>query len=139
MAVIDSDDPEIGKELQKLESLVSDAGGGVHSDLLIRCRDGGLSLQTKEPMKQGREIIRLARGTLLPCDQYEVNLRGDEFYVTFPKKSALSPLQRSLAETMMNLYTLTGKAVLHKKYSFILTMAAYPNLLEQILSGRNMG
>lgn len=138
MAIIRSDNPEIEKALVRLEDLVSEGGGGIHSDLVIHCRDGALSLETRERMRPGREIIRLARENLLPSDQYEVEVRGGTFTARFETKSSFTTLQQKLADTMMELYTLTNKAALHRQYSFLLSLSGYPDLLDMVAAGRNM-
>ncbi len=138
MAIIESDNPEIEKELLKLERLISEGGGGLHSDLLIHCQEGNLSLRTKEPMKPGKELVRLSRGVLLPDDQYEVSIKDRAFIVNFPKKSSLSTLQQKLAETMMALYTMTDKVALQKQYSFQLSIGPYPGLMDKIAGARQL-
>ncbi len=139
MAIIKTDNPEIEKQLQKLEKLVEEGGGGTHSELVIHDRGGSLSIETKEPMAIGKEIIRLSRDILLPADQYEVTVKNGEFIVDFPKHSNLSTLQKKLTECMMALYSLTDKVSLHQELSFLLSIAPYPNLLELLGQGRFFG
>jgi hypothetical protein len=136
MAMIEADNPDIEKELRRLVGLVESGGGGLHSGVKLICRDGGLSIETAEPMASGREIIRLSRDVLLPSTQYDLVVRKDAFQVEFPKNSALSPLQKSLAESMAALYTLTNKPALHKQHSFLLSLAAYPEILDLVAGGR---
>ncbi len=140
MAIIETDNPEIEKELKKLEALVEEGGGGTHSDLLIHThQDGGLSIETKEPMPPGKEIIRLSRDILLPADQYNVSIKNGQFDVQFPKNSNLSTLQKKLTENMIALYNLTDKVALHKKLSFLLSIFIYPELVDLLAKGRLFG
>ncbi len=139
MAIVESDNPEIKKELLALEKLIEQGGGGIHSKVIICDQGGGLSIKTAEPMDRGKEIIRLSRDTLLPADQYNVLVKRDEFHLEFPKNSSLSNLQRQLAETMIALYNLTGKVRLHKELSFLLSLQPYPELFEKLKEGRVFG
>lgn len=139
MAIIKADDPLIEKELLRLEELVTDGGGGVHSDMVIVAENGGLSVQTREPMANGREIIRLSRDVLLPSDKYQIGVKGDEFTIEFADKSGFSDLQRELGETMITLYNLTHKVKMQREYSFLLSLAPYPELVDFIDSGRMFG
>lgn len=139
MAIVETDNPEIRRELLALEKLIEQGGGGIHSKVVICDQGGGLSIKTTEPMERGKEIIRLSRDTLLPADQYNIIVKGDEFHLEFPKNSSLSGLQRQLAETMIALYNLTGKVKLHKELSFSLSVQPYPELIEKIQEGRVFG
>ncbi len=136
MPVIETDNPIIEKELQNITDLVSEGGGGIHSNLLIQCHDGDLRVSTKDHMANGKELIRLSKGVLLPSDQYDVSLLGNEFNVSFPQTSALSTLQRKLAEGMINLYTLTNKASIQKSFSFQLNMGPYPKIMDKLCEAR---
>ncbi len=136
MAIIQSDNAGIEKHLIQLESLVEEGGGGLHSDLVIHSEGGNLSVRTKEPMSAGREVIRLTRRVLLPEDQYNIGVKGDEFTLDFPESSVLTDLQKRLTECMVSLYNETDKVKLHKEYSFLLSLADYPSLLDVLEEGR---
>lgn len=138
MAIIQSDNPGIEKHLRKLEDLIEEGGGGLHSELVINSQGGDLSVETKEPMAMGREIIRLTRAVLLPEDQYVVGVSGDDFTLEFPEGSMLTDLQKGLADCMISLYNETGKVQLHKSYSFLLSLADYPEILDILEEGREM-
>ncbi len=139
MAIIEAETPEIEKELKNLVSLVEKGGGGFHSDLVIRTKDGGLSIETKAPLEGGKEIIRLSRDVLLPLEQFEVTVKDDEFTASFPKGSPLSDLQKKLVDSMMTLYTLTNKARLHREGCFFLMMADHQDILARIQEARMFG
>ncbi|HBR68679.1 MAG TPA: hypothetical protein DEA55_04800 [Rhodospirillaceae bacterium] len=139
MAIVETDNPELRKELLALEKLIEQGGGGIHSKVVICDQGGGLSIKTTEPMERGKEIIRLSRDTLLPSDKYNVLVKKDEFRLEIPKNSSLSSLQRQLAETMITLYNLTSKVKLHKELSFSLSLQPYPELIEKIQEGRMFG
>ena len=138
MTTIEADNAEIEKHLINLVDLVEEGGGGIHSNILLRARDGDLSVSTKEPIRRGGEIIRLTRKILLPSDQYIVGVKGDEFTLDFPKQTTLTTLQKKLAENMIALYNATDKVALHKKYSFLLSIKKYPEVLDYIVGGRNL-
>ncbi|GJL85520.1 MAG: hypothetical protein DHS20C02_12950 [Micavibrio sp.] len=139
MVIIETDNLEIEKELKTLEKLVVEGGGGVHSNVVMRSENGALSIQTKEPMKRGREIIRLSRDILLPTDQYDTSVKNNAFSVNFPENSTLSTLQKKLIECMITLYNLTDKVSIHKENSFLLSVADYPDLLKLLENGRVLG
>lgn len=136
MAIIESDNPAVEKRLTKLVDLVEEGGGGTHSKLVIASMGGGLRISTKEPMGRGKEIIRLSKGVLLPSDQYEVSVKGDEFDVKFPESSTLSDVQKKLTECLIGLYNDTNKVALHKKESFLLAIVKYPSLIKYLMDGR---
>jgi len=136
MAIIHSDNPGIEKHLNKLEALVEDSGGGLHSQLVIKSEGGNLAVETVEPMDKGREIIRLTRQSLLPEDQYKIGVQGDHFTLDFPSDSLLSDLQKKLTDCMVNLYNETGKVRLHRSYSFLLSLRDYPEILKHLQAGR---
>lgn len=139
MLTIEADNPEIEKEVRRLLALITEGGGGVHSNLVIRSQNGGLSIETKVPMAPGKEMMRIPKGALLSAAQFEVAVNGDGFDVSFPAKSAFTPLQRKLAECMFSLYTLTHKARLHREGGFMLAMAEHEDLLAKITNVRQLG
>ena len=139
MAIIETDNPYIEKELIKLENLVTEGGGGIHSDLVMFSEGGGLAIKTKEPMERGREIIRLSRDVLLPSDKYIVSVKGEDFEIAFPKDSTFSTLQKKIGESMITLYNLTKKVQMQKEFSFLLSVADYPGLVDAIGAGRGLG
>ena len=139
MAFIETDDPLIEKELQKLEDLISEGGGGIHSNVVLTSHDGGLGVKTKEPMARGKEIIRLPREALLPADKYNLGAQGDEFTLEFPAGSNFTTLQRKLAESMITLYNFTHKVKSHKQTSFLYVYASYPDVLDKISAARSFG
>ncbi len=122
MTNIIADNAEIEKELQTVEKLVVEGGGGFHSNLIICSRDGDLCIETTEPMADGKEIIRLSRDVLLPSDQYIFGAKNGEFTIEFLKHSTFSTIQKKLAETMVKLYNLTGKVESYKEASFLLSI-----------------
>jgi hypothetical protein len=139
MAIIQAENPDIRRELEKLEDLVSEGGGGVHSELVIRESGGGLSIETSEPMAPDREIIRLSREIVLPTDKCDIVIKNGQFDVTYPKNSNMTTLQRKLMESMLSLYNLTNKVALHEEYSFLLSLKNSPALLERLAQGRPFG
>lgn len=136
MAIIQSDNPEIEKELRHLEKLIEQSGGGIHSDVILFSKGYEIGVKTKGPMQPGKELIRLARGTLLPDDCYDLGAKNGNFTVDFPKHSPLSPLQRELTTCMISLYNLTDKVGFQKKVSFLFSLLPYPELLDYIGRGR---
>lgn len=139
MAIIETDNREIEKEILALERLIEQGGGGIHSKVVISDQGGSLSIKTKEDMGRGKEIIRLSRDTVLPADQYDVLIKNGKFDLKFPKNSNLSKLQRQLAESMITLYNLTDKVKLHQEFSFLLSVRDYPEIVEKLREGRVFG
>lgn len=129
MAIIQSDNLGIEKHLVELERLIEEGGGGLHSGLVIRSEGGDLSVRTKDPLADGREIIRLSRHVLLADDQYEVCVKDGAFSLSFPNGCLFTDLQKRLAECMIALYNETDKVALHKSGSTLLAIKDYPELV----------
>lgn len=138
MVHIISDNPGIEKYLKQLESLISEGGGGLHSDLLIKSEDGNLAVETAEEMRPGREIIRLTRKVLLPEDQYEISCDGHEFSVSHPDGCLLSDLQKKLLDVMVGLYNETDKARIYQRDCVYLTLRKHPALKDIVFEGREV-
>jgi hypothetical protein len=136
MAFIETDNAALEKRLLDLIDLIEEGGGATHSNLLIRAQGGGLSVSTQAPMTDGREIIRLARGILLPSDQYTMRISNDAFTLEIPDNSLLSDLQKRLIACMVDIYNETDKARSHKKYSFAAAVSDYPLVVEYLNRGR---
>ncbi|MCB1531884.1 MAG: hypothetical protein KDJ35_03340 [Alphaproteobacteria bacterium] len=136
MTIVRADNPALEKHLTNLVDLVEQGGGGTHSDLVLQSENGNLQIYTDKEMKPGREIIRLSRAVLLPADQYEIGVQGSDFTVNFPANSRLSELQKNIAQCLIEIYNETNKVELHKKYSFLLSLAQDQELLDRLMKGR---
>ncbi|MEZ5918369.1 MAG: hypothetical protein R3D66_00075 [Alphaproteobacteria bacterium] len=138
MAIIEADNPEIGAELRRLEKLVEEGGGGMHSDVVLYADCHGLGVRTREPMPRGKEIIRLSRKILLPEDYYNIRVEKGAFSVNFENNAGFLPLQKELTDCMIRLYNFTDKVGFQKKVSFCCPSCTYPDLTDHLFRGRHI-
>ncbi len=137
MVTIVAGDSKIETEVQNLLDILTNAGAGFHSNLLIKEEGGGLSIHTKEPMDNGKEIIRLPRTVLMPGDQYNLDVSGNDFVITYSEDSIATDLQKRIIDKMYEIYNLTNKVKLHEEFSFLLSLKNSPALLDKLNEGRD--
>lgn len=137
MPIVQSDNKEVEKELNRLVDLICDGGGGFHSKLMISNRGSDLLVSTTEPMK-GKEIIRCSKQVLLSSNHYNMAIKNDEFVVDFPEGNAFTPLQKDLVQCMANVYNLLGKGKVFREETFLLSMQPYPELMDKLNEGREI-
>lgn len=138
MVHIRADNPEIEKEITRLVDLIEDGGGGFHSKMLIVSQGSDLSIETIEPMDRAKELIRLSRSLLLPTDQCDISIKGDEFVVEHRAQSVLRDDQREIFDTMFNLYNLTGKVAFQREVSLMLNLKPHGKLFDKLMSARDI-
>ena len=136
MVTITSDNKHIKRAFEDLIKTLEGAGSGFHSQLCIDASQEGIRLSTKEPMDRRKEIIRIPRGALMPGDQYDIALVGDNFEVRYPPNTTLKDHQRTIINQMFEIYNLTNKVKEHKQLCFLLSLQEYPSLYEKMAAGR---
>lgn len=132
MVAVVAENSKVEKEVQNLLDILVNAGCGFHSQLVIHEKDGGLSIQTEQPMERDKEIIRLPRTVLMPGDQYALDVSGGNFVVNYPEQTIVTDLQRRIIDKMYEIYNLTNKVRLHEEYSFLLSLKDTPALIEKL-------
>jgi hypothetical protein len=137
MARIESDNTEVERVLLRLEKLVTNSGGWLHPDLLIRCQEGNLSIELHDG-DPGEKILGIPSTSFLPVDEMEVSLKDGTFDFHVLRSDALSSVQHHLAETTFALYNLTCKATFHQKNCFDFFMSACPSIGDRLLRARRL-
>lgn len=139
MVHIRAENLQIEKEIQNLVDLVEQGDGGFHSKMVIESDEhGGLSIKTTEPMARGKELIRISKNVVLPTDQCEITVRGDDLTYDFKKGNNLTDLQKKLFDSMMALYNFSGKVAFQKDVSFLLGLKDHVDIFDKILSARTV-
>ena len=139
MVHIRAENPLIEKEIKNLINLVEEGGGGFYSKMLIESGDAGeLSIKTIEEIAGGKELIRISKDVILPTDQCEITVKGDEFVWEFKKGGSLSDLQKKLFDSMFSLYNFSNKVAFQKKVSFFLNMRKHKEIFEKLIEVRNV-
>ena len=139
MCVIESNNPEIQKHLEHLVALVRESGGWIHPYTKIESFDSDLRVLIEGRLRQDEKFIKLPMRALLNTEKLNIKLIGDEFSCAPDEDAGISKIQRDLADAMLNLYNLTGKAKWLRENSFWLGMADYPELFDKILATRSVG
>ncbi len=136
MVQIISDRGEIKRSLRKLVSLVQRNGGWLDERLIIRCERGGFSAHAKINGAHDNWIIKMPPACLLPTDQFQLNLAGDDIRIQ-SHTSDLSGGRLDLLEVMLELWNQTGKIVTQKETTFWSMSESDPELFRRLVAGRN--
>jgi len=127
------DDKDVERCLKKLERQIVCAGGWLHDDVTICSQNGNLSIETSLPSESKDVIIHLSAECLLPVEQVQLSLSGDELCLA-DNKSNLPAEQMQIFETHIELFNLTGKISDYKKNSIWVNFAHSPEMLERLVS-----
>lgn len=138
MARIETENPELDKILHRMEALVLEGGGWLNPNLIIRERDGALSIEMETPPNQDEKLIALNRDLLLPVNRMEIAGKGGSFDVKPSKPGALSKVKEELTELVFSIYNITGKFQSTRDTDFWLTMRQAPDLMDKVLAARTI-
>ncbi len=121
--------------LQKLESQVIAAGGYIDPNLIVECEKGNFRVTGACAAEAKKPILAIPEAALLPTDDMELFLAGDDLCVKDPGKK-LSRERVEIAEAVLTLYNETGKIRQHKESCVWVQLASDLGLLEKIVAGR---
>jgi len=121
------DDDAVAGALERLLGHFFTAGGWLAQGARVCCRDGALSIESARKAGQGGDLILLPKAGLLPVNQAQTRLEGNEL-VLAGLPSYWSSQQRALFEGMLEVYNLTGKIAAERQASAILGLAREPEL-----------
>lgn len=136
MAQIISDRDELKHSMRKLVALVHKNGGWLDERLIIRHEHGGFSVHSKTNGTNGGWIIKLPPACLLPTDQFQLSLDGDDIRIQ-SHASELSGKRLDLLEIMLELWNQTGKIAAQKQTAFWGISEGDPDLFRLLVAGRN--
>jgi hypothetical protein len=108
MTKIVADTSAIEKGLRNHVDLLRLLGGWVRDDLIIRCQDGEISLGCIGDGDGRAPLITMPGGCLVPVEQANLRLRGDEIDFD-PARSSLPREQACLLDVQCEIYNLTDK------------------------------
>ena len=131
-----SDNPAIEKSLRSIEKTICENDGYIDPELVIRCEDGGLSVEKDAP-QGGKHMIAMAADLLLPVEKMGITVKGDEILAN-PEKDALSDVQRKLTDDMFEVYNLTNKIGIHKATHPWIMYKAAPQYVDMIFKARTL-
>ncbi|GEM_PF-1075253 len=132
-----SNNAAIEKNLLVLKNAIEEYGGGTDPDLVIRCEGSSLSVEKYGFANPGKPLIALPAELLLPADKMGMGVKNDEMY-SEPEKGALTDIQQKMAQTMLEIYNLTGKIPAHKTSCCWFLFREAPDLLERLLKARTL-
>lgn len=132
---IQSDNAAIEKNLRFMEKTIEEYDGGIDPDMVIRCENGGMSVEKHGPNKK-RPLIVLPAELLLPTKQLNITAKGNEISID-PEKKGLSDVQRKLADCMFEIYNLTNKMAIHRESHPWFMFRAAPQYMDKILESRS--
>ena len=135
MVFITADDRMIERCLERLVAQVESAGGTLATDLLLKCVEGGLSIEAS-PDRQGELLLTLPSTIMPRIERFKIHLEEDDFIISSRDPGA-TPETIGALETMLELYNLTHKAALHRQTASWPFLESHPELIEIILAGRS--
>ena len=128
-------DRKVEIALRRLCSLVIANGGMIDEGLTILCQGGHLSIEGPERMPEGKRIIFIPEGCLVPVQKGRLLLGGNRILVNTDAKS-LKSVRMELLATMVQLFNLTGKIARQKRETVVGLFYREPELAKAILSCR---
>jgi len=136
MVQIICDHVEIERSLRRLASLVQKNDGWLDERLIIRYERGGFSVHAKANGAQSNWIIKMPPSCLLPTDQFQLNLVGDDICIQ-SHTSELSGRRLDLLDAVLELWNQSGKIVTQKETTFWSLSENDPELFKHLVAGRN--
>ena len=129
------DDRKVEIALRRLCSLVIGNGGMIDEGLTILCQGGHLSIEGPERMPEGKRIIFIPEGCLVPVQKGRLLLDGNRILVNTDAKS-LKSVRMELLATMVQLFNLTGKIARQRRETVVGLFYREPELAKAILNCR---
>ena len=130
MVSVVAENSDVARTLGRLVVLSQEAGAKFSDDLVVRCRDGYLSIEAP-PAKAGEVLIDLPWDTLVPLQPFRLAIAGDKFVISSHDPGLTSACVECM-EAMLELYNLTDKLAAHRRTSPWSLIGSYPELLRHI-------
>ena len=108
MVAFNCDNSQVEAQLERLKTLVLDAGGVLDEKLIVNQAGSALWLSTQTKNNDQRTLISLPSSTLLRVDKLELDGSAGDIVITGHDKD-LPDLQRDIADCILTIYNLTGK------------------------------
>jgi hypothetical protein len=134
MVSVVTDNPLIQRSLLRIATLAEAAGAAFHSDLVVKCIDGTMSVEAP-PDSVGAILMRLPWDCLVPVTLFEFSVAGDEISIT-SHDPGITGSCVAMMEAMAELYNLTHKLAEHRRASPWCLAASHPELLPNVMIER---
>jgi len=116
MINIESDQPELQRALVSLVKEVERGGGWFHESLSLIAEGGSICVESSLPAGKADLLISVPEEILLPIDEIQMRVSGDDIVIHSFADSA-TPLRRRLSEKVIEIYNLCGKIPAHRAAS----------------------
>jgi hypothetical protein len=114
MITIESDQPVLGKALERLVYQVNRGGGWIYEDLVLVAEAGSIRVESRLPEGRDDLLVSIPENLLLSIDEAALRIHGDEIVIdSFPDH--VSTEKRQLFETVIEIYNLCGKIPAHRE------------------------
>ena len=130
MVSIVADNRDVERCLEKILAEARSGGAEFAPSLVLRCVGGDLSVESA-PESTEQVLIRLPEETLVPVGLFGLQLQGDDIVIA-SIDPAVSAKGRTLCESMLELYNLTGKIGWYRRTSPPLFLRSRPELAQLI-------
>jgi len=132
---IDSDNPEIARELEALAALVAGHGGRLHESLTVEVRGSDLRVTSTLPPAVSDTVLSVPRACLPDLAASELYLAGDDICIRRHGEGVPNSRARAL-EHMLAVYNLTGKIAQHRAQSPWFALNDQPEIVAKLAAGR---
>jgi len=133
MVSIESDDARIGRSLERLLAAARRAGAEFADDLILRCAEGSLSIALP-PHSAAERLIKLPEAALIPVRPFRLFLKADDIVID-AVDAGVSAERRTLMESTLELYNLTGKIAWYRRTAVPLFLHAHRQLAGLVARG----
>jgi len=136
MVEIDSDSASVAAAIANLLTLLQRSGGRFDDRLVIRSREGELSVHTKAGGPPDRIIMQLPPECLLPVEAFRLTLSGDDIVVA-DHDPEISPARMEIMQAVLKVLNLTQKIPRHRFSSPAWLERESPALYDRLSVGRS--
>jgi hypothetical protein len=116
MITIESDQVELHRALVSLVEEVERGGGWFHESLSLVAEKGSIRVESSLPVGRVELLISVPEELLLPIDEIQMRVSGDEIVIDSFADTA-TPERRRLSEQMIEIYNLCGRIPAHRAAS----------------------
>jgi len=127
-----ADDPEFERHLLRLHDIILANGGFVHEECVIVVRNGDLRVEAPRSVPERIELVRVPEALLLPVEDFDLYLEGDEIRIGTPSDS-ITPVQSELMDSMIAIYNISGKIRDHRVASPSRLFLAEPDVYRRLV------
>ena len=135
---IHSDQSSTKAALTCLASTMQKQGAWFHKDISILSQENGLNVEVNGPCDPSEIVIKIPTEQLVPVSRLNMRLEDNSFVID-PDRDELTPLQIGLAESIIEIYNLTGRPAFHlRECVWTRYREKAPNLIGDLLKARTL-